>query len=86
MNVCSSFAGQLYCPAVNGLPADSKRIPSNTSKGKYAEDTDFSGPEGRDDVGDFVFKDFDDLFVLRLTIGSTLYKYMRIYLLTVVWQ
>ena len=40
-------------------------------------------PEGGDGVGDFVLEDFDELFALRLTIGPALYKYMRIYLWTI---
>jgi hypothetical protein len=39
-------------------------------------------PEGGDGVGDFVLEDFDEFFAFRLTIGSALYKYMRIYLWT----
>jgi hypothetical protein len=38
----------------------------------------FLGPEGGDGVGDFVLEDFDEFFAFRLTIGSALYKYMRI--------
>jgi hypothetical protein len=41
------------------------------------------GPEGGDGVGDFVLEDFDEFFAFRLTIGSALYKYMRIYLWTI---
>jgi hypothetical protein len=40
-------------------------------------------PEGGDGVGDFVLEDFDEFFAFRLTIGSALYKYMRIYLWTI---
>ena len=43
-------------------------------------------PEGGDGVGEFVLEDFDEFFAFRLTIGSALYKYMRIYLWTAVWQ
>jgi hypothetical protein len=32
------------------------------------------------------FKDLDEYFAFRLTVGHGLYKHMRIYLLTVVCQ
>jgi len=55
--------------------------------GQKAEDGSQLGlPEGGDGVGDFVLEDFDEFFAFRLTIGSALYKYMRIYLWTAVWQ
>ena len=44
------------------------------------------GPEGGDGVREFVLEDFDEFFVFRLTIGPALYKYMRMYLWTDVWQ
>ena len=43
-------------------------------------------PEGGNGAGDFVLEDFDEFFAFRLTIGSALYKYMRICLWTAVWQ
>jgi len=40
-------------------------------------------PEGGDDVGDFALEYIDECFVFRLKIGSALYKYMRMYLWTI---
>jgi hypothetical protein len=39
-----------------------------------------------DVVGDFVFNNFDEYFVFRLTVAPTLHKYMRIYLLSAARQ
>ncbi len=58
----------------------------------------FLDPEGGDSVEDFVLEDSDEFFVFLfsyglaslcqddLTVGQALYKYMRIYLWTFVWQ
>ena len=53
-------------------------LPQKGTKGRSG-----LGPESGDCVGDFCFKYFGDLFVLRLTIAPMLYKYMHIYLWSV---
>jgi len=54
--------------------------------GYFVPDDVFLDPERGNGVGEFVLEDFDEFFVFRLTIGPTLYKYMRMYLWTDVWQ
>lgn len=52
----------------------------------WRDDSRVGLPEGGNGVGEFVLENFDEFFAFRLTIGPTLYKYMRMYLWTDVWQ